>query len=602
MAKDKLDVDASKAHKGLVEKLNKFEREKEDIAKFRLRDSNMTAEAAQGTRTRWGDVNLGKCALVQGLDQGAENVKGHGVDLNPTTVFGGTQNMYYGLMFETNKDGWTKNKIEEWIEASHAHPDFHQMIAVQKALYEDKIKQGLANISQSVADLELLEHDIRKYEEYQEYLENLDSSDPKNKRSAMFAIKTIFVDQVDFHAGGGGQGAGRLSLAFMRNNNIMPTIVNDFLVMESLEDIRDGGKFANMADVEKKMLESKWTLYQHWLGVFRSAIMQRLERLKILQRSREFTIDQYRAWLKPIIARHRLLETGYAKDKRDSNLPLTGRRDIRRHHAHSISIGVSAHGVTAWVHKALTNPEMHTYPAEIISKAVLDGEFGKVFAYDEWTQDNLIFDTEHGLLADYPWLRKDWVDEKAKSISDTLNGNLPKLYYSFLRLDMLKFVMKMPTGPAIEDTDFLFNMYVLSANVMLVKLLEMQAKDEELERYIDKVLGLDPKMNKYDGIVLGYKKKGFGYEVDGKKFKTKKEMLKAYPEPAYYLTPLKSDSKFWKGIKDLFGLDIWLFRKRGPYEHQFYDRYTKFYLKLSGERFASLVNMVERRMRIEEPS
>ncbi len=584
---------------------DKKEEKKETIKTdptFRLRDANLRTIAARGTLTRWGDVNLGKCVVVQGLDQGGKFDEG--IDLNPTGVGGFTQNAFYGMSFELGKDNWERVKGDEWIESGHANPEYHQMILGQKATYEDKMKQGLAGISQSVADLELLEHDVRKYEEYKGYLNDLDSDDKKKKRAATFAIKTIFVDQVDFHAGGGGQGAGRLSLAFMRNNNIMPTIVNDFLMMESLDDIREGGKFVNMADVEKKMLESKWTLYDQWLKVFRSAIMQRLERIETLRKSREFTIGQFRNWLKPIIMRYRLIETGYAKPTREGPAQF-GRKDLRRHHYHSVAQGVSYNGWTMWYYKPLTNPEQHTYAAELRAKAILDGEYGKHYGYDKWTQDNLIFDREKGLIADYSWMRKGWVDEKAEAISKKLVGKR-RDYYSFATVDVCKTVNKLVTGTLLEDTDFFFNMYVLSANVMLVKMLEMEAKNEDLEVFLDKMLGLPPEVEKkYEGKVVWYKKMAFGYEIDGEKFKTKKIMRKKYPEPEYYLSPISVDSKTQKTLKSisgLFYLDMWLFKKRGPYEHQFYDRFTKHYLKLSGQRFNGIVDMIQRRMKIEDVS
>ncbi len=570
---------------------------------FRLRDANLRNIAAQGSLTRWGDVNLGRCVVVQGLDQGGKFDDG-GIDLNPTGVGGFTQNAFYGMSFELGKDGWARVKGDEWIETGHANPEYHQMILVQKATYEDKMKQGLAGISQSVADLELLEHDVRKYEEYKGYLEDIESDDPKKARSGTFAIKTIFVDQVDFHAGGGGQGAGRLSLAFMRNNNIMPTIVNDFLMMDSLDDIREGGKFVNMADVEKKMLESKWALYEQWLGVFRSAIMQRLERIETLRKSRDFTIGQFRDWLKPVIMRYRLIETAYAKPTREGPAQF-GRKDLRRHHYHSVSQGVSYNGWTMWFYKPLTNPEQHTFPGELRAKAIMDGEYGADYGYDQWTQDNLIFDKKEGLIADYPWITKGWVDKKAKVISKKLIGNR-RDYYSFSTVDICKTVNKTVTGTLLEDTDFFFNMYVLSANVMLVKELEMEAKNEDMEVFLDKMLGLTPKVEKdYDGKVIWYKKLAFGYEINDEKFKTKKAMLQKYPKPEYYVSPITDDSKTQetlKSISNLFYLDMWLFKKKGPYEHQFYDRFTKYYLKLSGQRFSGIVDQIMKRMKIEDVS
>ncbi|MCK4550921.1 MAG: hypothetical protein KAT91_03125, partial [Candidatus Aenigmarchaeota archaeon] len=226
------------------------------MGKFVLADGELEETTGQNPNA-FGKNNMGPCFIVQAEDQ-------QKIILNPTTAPGGIMGMYYSLMFELPKDNWNPAKPEETIEVSPVHQQYYQLVTAQKEQLEGKIKQGMASISQSIADLELVEHDKRKYDEFQEYLDELKSPDAKKKREANLRLKSVFVDQVDFHVGGTGQGAGRLSLAFMRNNNIMPTVVDDFFRMGSLEDINTG-KLQDLPDVERRMLETKFNAYNQWL-------------------------------------------------------------------------------------------------------------------------------------------------------------------------------------------------------------------------------------------------------------------------------------------------------------------------------------------------
>jgi len=163
-------------------------------------------------------------------------------------------------------------------------------------------------------------------------------------------------------------------------------------------------------------------------------------------------------------------------------------------------------------------------------------------------------------------------------------------------------------------------MYTFSANVILVKILEIEAMEEETERYMDKMLGIKPTMEKdYNIKVVGYRKEGFNKYVivsgEGKNpdlvnvYKSKKEMYADYPKEKYYLTPLKparyydpnAKKSIMDTISDMFLLnEFWFFKKKGPYEHQFYDKLTKFLFKLNGERFAAILNSFLGRMKMEE--
>ncbi|MCK4968146.1 MAG: hypothetical protein KAS12_03755, partial [Candidatus Aenigmarchaeota archaeon] len=583
--------------------------------------------------------NLGPCFIVQAEDQ-EETL------LNPTTQPGGIMGMYYGLTFEVQKDNWRLEKAFEEIEVSPVHQQYYQLVTAQKEQLEGKIKQGMAGISQSVADLELVEHDKRKYDEFNDYIKDLkDETDKTKHEAANLRLKSVFVDQVDFHVGGSGQGAGRLSMAFMRNNNIMPTIVDDFFRMESIEDTQNG-KLKDLPHVEKKMLETKFNAYNQWLDIFRSTVDRRLGRLNQLIKSRDKTLKEYRDWLRPIIARHRMI-----KEMSDTT---AGRKDLATRFTHSQGGASSTNKLITWVWKNMLIPDDRLYPRELEVMNELPN-------LDPWAQENLVYNYDTGLVCKYPWITKEWIKNRAKHIEDTQGFDKNKIYYTFAIIKLGKTNIKFASGAETEDGDFYVQMFVLSKNAMMVKLLELECIKEKLEIYIDDMMGIPHKFEnddikpeklkkktKVDGVEveatlklpLGYHKSGGKYvlhddceksfkkhfnnehfknfdhveksmkkyeaarktETEKKKSLSKKEFFEIFPHERYHHIKHKKVNKTLENTLHLIGIKSIqdaLFRK-GPYENTFSERVTKFYLKFSGGRFDGILGMIKRRMKIAE--
>ena len=567
--------------------------------KFILADKNMTAHSASGGTT-WGDVWLGKCIFAQAYNQGKGGTKDEGTYINPTGPPGFGQGIFHGMAFELGKDGWEgRLNVHEWMEISPVHPQYYQMTQQQRETLEARIKQGLASISQSVSDLELVDHDVRKYDEYMDYLKCLESDDELTKEKASFALKTVFVDTVDFHAGGGGQGAGRLSMAFMRNNNIMPTVVDDFMRMKSLEDINTG-YLSKLPDVEKRMLETKWTLYEEWLKLFQSAVKKRLERIDAVKKSREFTLNEYREWLKPTILRYKLVEEALSHRNKGS---VTSDM-LKTHHGRTTANATSVNGWKFWTWKAMPDSSPHPTPNELYRKAIDDGEYGRPPYYDKWLQEELIFNKNHGLIADYPWITKEWADENANAISKGISGQR-KPYYTFVVVDIQKALIRLASGAEVEDMDTYTNLYVMSPNILLAKQLELAAIKQEMDKYVDDVLGLGPCVK--GKKVENYIKSGFRYKVIDKTYSSKKEMLKDYPENEYYMSRtydydgvIRKHGLIGTFLEDYLGLKFIFGYHTGPYERTFYERMTKFHFKYSMTRFDTVTGLILRRMKIGE--
>src|SRR3989338_395082 len=78
--------------------------------------------------------------------------------LNPSTNIGGCSGLYYSLVFQLPKWGYSLRKLNEWMDVSPVYAEAYNLTIEQKHKLEAQIKEGLRSAAQSVADFELLKH------------------------------------------------------------------------------------------------------------------------------------------------------------------------------------------------------------------------------------------------------------------------------------------------------------------------------------------------------------------------------------------------------------------------------------------------------------
>jgi hypothetical protein len=483
---------------------------------------------------------------------------------------GSTTGLYYALTFQLPKWEYFIQKADEWIEVSPVHAQYYQLTQQQKSELEAKIKAGLTSTSQAIADMELLMHDLRKYKEFLHYLgyrtkRQVDSMKKKKvfpkeisddydemylddpdaeKRADNHSLRAVFIDQVDAHTGE--------AMALRSIVQRWPTLISDFMRLEDKDmDVEAVRKKLDVSRAEAVVLVTKNKLFAEWKNLFAPEIKSRYARIRELVRSREESVKQYREWLKPVIARHKMINEG---------LSDAGRRaSMLTHFIPSAGTATSSARITIWTWKDFR-------PVEIY-KGGYD-EFSTLFAekrispYDKWTKNNLIFGREWGLINKYPWITETWVLEKMNDFFNKgwLSKNTP--YYSFFILNFDRTNIRMPTGAETEDGIFDLNLVVMSQNVLLTKLLELAAKQEELNKYVDELIGIK-------------------YNIPGKRVDV---------EEKNYLGNM---NKFLN--KNLFfGMQFW---KSGPYEKDFFDRLTNvYYAALVGIRYQQIVKYVKQKI------
>lgn len=560
---------------------------------------------------------VGFADMVQALDQN--------IILELTSPVGTWTSLYYGLMAQLGNWEWNTRKFDESIEVSPLYKGFYEMVMSERQNIEIKIKKVVDDIIAHTSDLELLMHDLRRYKEFYDYF-NFDRKG--GGKPDEHSLKAVFVDMVDFHAGEGAP--GRLSMSFMQQNNIFPTIIQDFFALTSEEDLEKNDRLRNIPTVEKEMLRTKWKAYLQWKEIFGKEVRSRYTRLKELADAKKAMIEKSKEWLKPFIARHEVLKEGIAADM--------GKRYIADPW-HPAVQPTSSTSITVWAWKEFPAAEIHKMSGEEFVKELKkeysfiepyeerDGQT-KVLKYrleDEWTMKNLILDPDVGLKNKYPFITREWVQKKVNEIYAVDDWFRAKkrirrnyLYYAFLEINFNVWTTRTATGLEIEDTNIGVRAYWMSRNILLTKLLELKAKQEKFENDLNRLLGIDPDIKyeeeEYEGKLrkavslagkesfreakerllgsFGSLKNAFQRSIDSKeamKGVVSEELAKAMvkvqekePKPISFAEPLK---KIFRNFNDFFGFNIdpsQLFRNR-PYEMNFKPRITKFYLTPLGK-------------------
>ncbi len=541
------------------------------MAKFILSDFSRDWMEGRFTNKKFGELSKIRGGWNGHAIAGAYLERATQIDFTgpPGSVIG----LYYSLMFQLSKWEWQTAKFDESIEVTPTHAQYYQLTHKQKEDLENKIKSGLASASQAVGDLELMKHDERKYKEFLHYLgyktynelkkdgkkvknvpsEEMDlisvdddiSDKDRIKNIDNHSLKAVFIDQVDMHTGEG------ISIRSIVSR--WPTLISDFMRMDDADtDVEKAMKKLDVSRAEAVVLVTKNKLYNEWKKLFLPEIRNRYGRITELVRSRNASVDNYRKWLEPYIMRHKMLEEGLSSQGTRSG-HLTSFMSVQGQ-----AIAYSNTEIWAW--KDFLTPEVFKMPGELAAKKPIP-------IVDKWTKKNLIFHNEHGLVKDHPWITEKWVDEQAEAmkggwITATPNRN----YYTFIIIKLDKCNIRMPTGEEMEDGTFDIAMTMMSKNAMFCKLLQLKAKQEETQQYINKLLGLPATEEK--SILEGDR-------YDEKKIRSLKKA---------------------RDFLEWFGMQAQLY-KGGPYERDWDERLTKFYLMpMAKERYGAVVGFIKKKI------
>jgi hypothetical protein len=167
-------------------------------------------------------------------------------------------------------------------------------------------------------------------------------------------------------------------------------------------------------------------------------------------------------------------------------------------------------------------------------------------------------------------------------------------YFMFFEIPVIRAVIRLPNGTEIEDLMFdRFKAWLSTQNVIIARLIELEAKDKQLENFMKQMLGeAGVSLKKKDEVEEIVSIDELVEEYTIKLEEEKKEEKKAKIENPFEGIG-KAINKFFK----FFGIELEFFRAKvpykTPYEFAFKERITKYYLREVGGTFGMIVGFIK---------
>lgn len=264
------------------------------------RGGGVSGEAAEAVK----DIQSGKISSLEELKEeyGMGIMDIIGSHVRKVKISGAGQGDAYGAILTApdkydDDMGYTAKRVEESIYVSpqsQVHDEFMQ----RKQQAEQRVNQTMQGFSDLLESKHLLEHDIRKLRSRAEAFEAKDEA----------VLKGDFVELVD-GANAGSQQGGEAAMKTLQERNIYPTIVSDFMEMDSVDDLKkaedreddEDGALAEIPNNEKAILRKKFAMYEKWKDLYGSEVNRRLDELKSQLEHIEKSIEDTRSRIEPYV-------------------------------------------------------------------------------------------------------------------------------------------------------------------------------------------------------------------------------------------------------------------------------------------------------------
>lgn len=545
-----------------------------------------------------------------GMGMNANNFEGE-ITIDLTSPLGSLSGQYYSLMFEMGRRGFAVFKIDENINVSPAFKQYYDLTIQQKQALEAQVKAGLGQIATAIHDYELIWHDQRKYKEYLDYFTKIEQGNESLKKAkikvdkekaeqmikeGVQTLRSVFIDQVDAHTGEG--------IALNKITIRWPTIIVDFMRLDDKDvDQKKIAEKYQISEAEASVIATKNKLFLEWRdNLFKPTLNQRYQHILRLVEARKVSIQSYTEMLKPVIARFKMINDA---------LESPGARAFGwRGFFQPASQAYSMDTTRIWAFLPIAPAEKYKVTREFLDeipprKAGFNkAEIEQLIAAKKFDKDaNLsalpvepsideivrkhvpkiedhykvkigitdVFDARKRLTDLFLRKSMETVGQRAyRRIGEHVAPGVTwqfSPYYVFLDIPFPRIVIRNPNGSEMEDT-MIENMTVQgrTQNVIIVCLLEVIAREKQLENYISQLVG----------------------EVGGPDLKTIEELAKEqYPEffgkPAQKMMTGVDIAKgvkkfkwflgdFMEMIARKWGIHFDWLRARGPYEFAMDDR------------------------------
>lgn len=217
--------------------------------------------------------------------------------------------IYFWVLDFVQGLGFDVEKVTDNFTASPGSGQFSELNQKMTRMQEEGMKiSGLMN--QTIKSVLNLLYDLKEFKSRLKHYEDIKSDDEEKKKSAILALKQIWLDNVDMKRGRG-------SIHQMTNELGYTTLREAFMVADSLKSIE------KMADPEKglindtikRILLPRYKEFEEWIDYSRDELKKRYEVEKSYLRSQVETVKLQASWIRPYIeAADKLKQTGFEKD------------------------------------------------------------------------------------------------------------------------------------------------------------------------------------------------------------------------------------------------------------------------------------------------
>lgn len=492
--------------------------------------------------------------------------------LDFTGLRGSGSNIYHKFIYLAPKWRCTVKKVGESLFVSPVWAEYYNLTIAQKQKIEGAIKAGLASATQAVADFELLKHDSRRYREILDYFVKAEKTGDEH------VIRSLFVDRVDAYTGEG------FSMVTMARR--WPTIITDFIRMKSewtdpksvkedkqVEHVR---KELDVSAAEATVLKTKNMLYREWVELFLPQVKERYARIENLVKARKKSVDEYREWLKPYIAKF--------KTMKETEETRPGAWMSNAYVTPGFGQTEALVGTRLWVWKSFPIVEMGKAAAKLeISRG---GEKWEIDPYDDWVkrwQKRLEY--KYNLKFEEKDINDILVEATAKTgLQTEVQPMYPEdLYYILFDMHWILSLLKTPPPEGIETDNlmiFPLKTWIMSQNAMLFHLMEIRAREDAISHYINEIIGAkEIEEEILERVEEEFRPKKPERFKSWRSFRKRAGSFRAWTKPGLL--------KFYH-----------IFFRAGPYEPVFFERVSKMYFRASGQYYGQLVDYMKDAMRI----
>ncbi|MCX6814814.1 MAG: hypothetical protein NTY20_04165 [Candidatus Aenigmarchaeota archaeon] len=492
--------------------------------------------------------------------------------LDYTALRGSASNVFWTFTHRVGKMRYTIRKVDEWMEINPNYTELYNQMIGQKQRIEGAIKSSLASVAQAVADYELLKHDSRRYKEILDYF-------VKGKKD-QHVMRSLFVDRVDAFTGEG------YSLVTMEKR--WPTIITDFIRMkDEWEDVSEIRKDLDVSQAEATVLKTKNELYKEWKTLFLPTVKERYARIQTLVKARNRSIDEYKNWLKPYLAKYKAMKEGtehkdWSYVNNAFSTPGFGTMDAWTY-------------VRVWTWRPF-QPVEAGKPEAMLEKK---GKGFIVDPYDDFVRHwKKKIEKHYGVTIsdkDVRDILADAINPREHEMAHYPPMEANALYYLLFDMKIILSTMKSPPPEGAEMDNLMFypiKIWLMSQNSLLIHLLELHARQKWMDRYMDEIIGArSVEEDIYKKVEEEFEEFG-GKSAKRKKNEKESSSFWGSLKPRY----ISKDGDFRPNLAMRF---VRFFVKPGPYEPVFFERLSKMYFRASGFYYKQMVDVVKNAMGIE---